>query len=65
MGELIYRGFDITDSESKDTYITYKTYFKYRQGLQVNDDGVIYYKNQFFVPEVLKEHALQILHIGH
>ena len=63
--ELIYRRFNINESESRDTYVVYKTYFKYRQGLQVNDDGVIYYKNRFLVPEVLREHALQILHISH
>ena len=56
--ELIYRRFNINESESRDTYIVYKTHFKYRQGLQVNDDGVIYYKNRFLVPEVLRECAI-------
>ena len=63
--ELIKRGFELTDSESRETYIIYKTYCKYRQGLHVNSNGIIYYKNRLLVPAVLRDYALQILHIGH
>ena len=63
--ELIRRRFELTSSESRDTYAIYNAYSKYQHELHMNSDGIVYYKNRFLVPEALRKHALQILHIGH
>ena len=63
--ELIRRRFKLTSSESRDTYMIYNTYSKYRHELHMNSDGIVYYKHRFLLPESLRKQALQILHIGH
>ena len=64
-GELIRREFELSNGEDTSIYDVYKTYSKYRKELSVNSDGIVFYKNRFLVPQALRAHALEIMHIGH
>ena len=65
LGELIRRKFELSNDEDTSVYEVYKTYIKYQKELRVNSDGIVFYKNRFLVPQALRAHALEIMHIGH